>query len=252
MAEGTGGLFDLTGRVAVVTGGTRGIGAAIAAGLQEAGARVWIHGSGEETTIREAKKYGYRCGWGNLAEADGFDRLIRSLFEEEKKVDVLVNNAGCESYASVEEGTEEFLETAQRINCRAPYFLVQRLLPLLKNAGKASVINVTSIHETVPVRNNSAYCMAKASLAMYTKVAALELAKYGIRVNNLAPGAIVTDMNRELIEKQEFGRWIPLGRPGNCRELAGPAVFLASEAASYVTGTTLVVDGGYRENLLRY
>ena len=86
----------------------------------------------------------------------------------------------------------------------------------------------------------------------FTKVAALELAKYGIRVNNLAPGAILTDMNRELVEAMDFEQWIPIGRVGRADELIGPAVFLASDASSYVTGTTLYVDGGYSENLLRY
>lgn len=104
----------------------------------------------------------------------------------------------------------------------------------------------------MPVRGNGYYCMAKSSLAMYTRVAALELAQYGIRVNNLAPGAILTDMNRELVEQMDFDRWIPMQRVGRAEELAGPAVFLASEASSYVTGTTLFVDGGYSENLLRY
>ena len=87
---------------------------------------------------------------------------------------------------------------------------------------------------------------------MFTKVAALELAKENIRVNNLAPGAILTDMNRELVENMEFEQWIPLERVGRAEELVGPAVFLASAASSYVTGTTLYVDGGYSENLLRY
>lgn len=245
-------LFDLTGKVAVVTGGTRGIGAAIAAGLQEAGAHVWIHGSREDMTRLAAEKGGFRYSYGDLSHKEGIDRLVAALLEEEDRVDILVNNAGVENYASIEEGDEAFLEFAQRVNCKAPFFLTQKLLPLLKKSGAASVINVTSIHESVPVRNNSAYCMSKASLAMYTRVAALELAKYGIRVNNLAPGAIETDMNRELLEAMEFEKWIPLERPGKAAELAGPAIFLASGASSYVTGTTLTVDGGYQENLLRY
>ena len=87
---------------------------------------------------------------------------------------------------------------------------------------------------------------------MYTKVAALELAKENIRVNNLAPGAILTDMNREIVESMDFDQWIPMERVGRSEELAGPAIFLASEASSYITGATLYVDGGYSENLLRY
>ena len=152
----------------------------------------------------------------------------------------------------MEQGSREEMDAVYNVNAKAPYFLVQKLLPALKQAGKAAVINVTSIHQRVPVRGNGYYCMAKSSLAMYTRVAALELAQYGIRVNNLAPGAILTDMNRELVEQMDFDRWIPMQRVGRAEELAGPAVFLASEASSYVTGTTLFVDGGYSENLLRY
>ena len=144
------------------------------------------------------------------------------------------------------------MDAIDKGNTKSAYVLLQKLLRALKKAGRASVINVTSIHQKVPVRENGYYCMAKASLGMFTKVAALELAKYGIRVNNLAPGAILTDMNRELVEAMDFEQWIPIGRVGRADELIGPAVFLASDASSYVTGTTLYVDGGYSENLLQY
>ena len=122
----------------------------------------------------------------------------------------------------------------------------------MEKAKGASIINVTSIHETVPVRTQAYYCMAKAALSMLTKVAALEFAAKEIRVNNIAPGAIETDMNRELIQEMDFEQWIPMGRVGNSDEIVGPVIFLASEASSYVTATTVTVDGGYAQNLLRY
>jgi gluconate 5-dehydrogenase len=133
--------------------------------------------------------------------------------------------------------------------------LTQRLLPLLKAAPGASIINVTSIHDTVPYPGNFAYAMSKAALAMFTRSAALDLAPYGIRVNNLAPGAVATDLNREVIEAigdEKFREWIPLGRVAQSDEMVGPAIFLASDAASYLTGATLYADGGYMQNLLRY
>ena len=167
-------------------------------------------------------------------------------------LDVLVNNAGFETHCPVESAMEEEMDSVYNVNAKSPFFLLQKLLPMLRKSEGASVINVTSIHQKVPVRENGYYCMAKASLSMFTKVAALELAKENIRVNNLAPGAILTDMNRELVENMEFEQWIPLERVGRAEELVGPAVFLASAASSYVTGTTLYVDGGYSENLLRY
>lgn len=245
-------LFDLTGKTALVTGGTRGIGLAIARGLQEAGASVWIHGSRQESTAAVARQYGFEFLYGDLRDTGALDGMLRPLLDKLDRLDVLVNNAGFETHRPVEQGSREEMDAVYNVNAKAPYFLVQKLLPVLKRAGKASVINVTSIHQRVPVRGNGYYCMAKSSLAMYTRVAALELAQYGIRVNNLAPGAILTDMNRELVEQMDFDRWIPMQRVGRAEELAGPAVFLASEASSYVTGTTLFVDGGYSENLLRY
>lgn len=245
-------IFDLTGKVAVVTGGARGIGESIAYGLKEAGAKVYIHGSNFERTKKVAEENGYGFSVSDLSKKEGYQKLIEDISSKETKVDILVNNAGVEYHLPLENATDEYLDDMYNVNLKAPYFIVQGLLPLLKKSKSASVINVTSIHETVPVRNNSSYCMSKASLAMYTKVSALELARYNIRVNNLAPGAIETDLNRDLLKEMDFSQWIPLKRVGECADLIGPIVFLASEASSYVTGTTLFVDGGYKENLLRY
>lgn len=245
-------LFDISGKNVLVTGGTRGIGYAIAKGMQQAGANVWIHGSRLETTKAVADREGFQFLWGDLKNPDALDEMLCSFLESGQCLDVLVNNAGFEVHCPVESGNEADMDAIANVNAKAPYFLVQKLLPALKKADHASIINVTSIHQKVPVRENGYYCMAKASLAMFTKVAALELAPYGIRVNNLAPGAIATDMNRELVESMDFDQWIPLKRVGRAEELVGPAIFLASDASSYVTGTTLYVDGGYSENLLRY
>lgn len=245
-------LFDLTGKTALVTGGTRGIGLAIALGLKEAGADVWIHGSRRESTEKAAAQYGFSYLYGDLKDSKNLETMVKPLMDSTDTLDVLVNNAGFETHCPVESAMEEEMDSVYNVNAKSPFFLLQKLLPMLRKSEGASVINVTSIHQKVPVRENGYYCMAKASLSMFTKVAALELAKENIRVNNLAPGAILTDMNRELVENMEFGQWIPLERVGRAEELVGPAVFLASAASSYVTGTTLYVDGGYSENLLRY
>lgn len=245
-------LFDLTGKVALVTGGTRGIGEAMAKGLKEAGAKVWIHGTNEEVLERIAKEKGYNYCVANLKDISQIDAMIERISKVEDKLDILINNAGYEAHSSLEEANEEYLDGIYNVNAKSPYFIIQKLLPLLKKANGASIINVTSIHEVVPVRENTSYCMSKAALAMYTKVAALELAKYNIRVNNLAPGAIRTDMNKDLVAEMDFDKWIPLGRVGDVSEMIGPTIFLASAASSYMTGATLFIDGGYKENLLRY
>jgi glucose 1-dehydrogenase len=141
------------------------------------------------------------------------------------------------------------------VKVRAPVELVHRLLPLIRAAPGASVINVTSIHDVVPYAQNSAYCASKAALAMFTRTIAIELGPEGIRVNNLAPGAVETDINREVLDqigREQFREWIPLGRVAQTSEMVGPALFLASDASRYVTGATLYADGGYMQHLVRY
>lgn len=246
------GLFDLNEKIAVITGGTRGIGLAIALGMKQAGATVWIHGRVKETTSAVAEQYGFHYIYGDLKQPEVLDDMLKPFMAAENRLDILVNNAGFEEHSLMAEVTGDMLDSIYHVNARSPFYLTQKLLPLLKKSSAASIINVTSIHQTVPVRGNGPYCIAKAALAMFTKVIALELAGDNIRVNNLAPGAILTDMNRELVEQMDFEQWIPMERVGQADELAGPAIFLASAASSYVTGTTLYVDGGYRENLLRY
>ena len=147
------------------------------------------------------------------------------------------------------------LEQLLRVDLVLPVELSRALLPNLQAGEQASIINVTSIHDTVPVASNGAYAMAKAALLMYTKTAAIEFALLGIRVNALAPGAIETDMNRELIDeigRDKFEAWIPAGRVGTCDELIAPFVFLAGRGAGYTTGSRLCVDGGYEHHVIRY
>lgn len=245
-------LFDLSGRVALVTGGTRGIGLAIACGLQRAGAKVWIHGSKEENTRQVAAKHGFCWVSADFGDPLSAGSLAGKLAKEEPRLDILVNNAGCEGHEPVWELTDAAWDRIHAVNTKSPIKVLQALLPLLEKSAHASVINVTSIHQLVPMKTGASYCMSKAALDMFTKVAALELANRHIRVNSLAPGAIATDINREVVEALPFDDWIPLGRVGNTEELMGPAIFLASDASSYMTGCTLFVDGGYKENLLRY
>jgi glucose 1-dehydrogenase len=168
---------------------------------------------------------------------------------------VLVNNAGIEQGATLAELNPAVLATTFQVNFVAPTRLIQQLLPALRLAQQASVINVTSIHQDVPVYGNLAYCASKAALGMATKTAALELGREGIRVNAIAPGAIETAHNRRLLDevgRDRFAEWIPLGHVGQPADIAEIAVFLGSDAARYVNGHTLVADGGYRQHLVRY
>ena len=239
---------DLTNKVALVTGSSRGIGRAIAEAFEKAGARVWYHG----TKPLPDRKHHVAADFTRTADAQ---RLAETIGRTETRLDILVNNAGIEPVMPLTAMDMERFDTCFAVNVRAPMQLTTALLPLLQASGNGSVINVTSIHDSVPYPHNSAYSMSKAALAMFTKTAAIELAPLGIRVNNLAPGAIETDINREIIDQiggDKFAEWIPAGRVGTVDEVVGPALFLASDAASYVTGATLYADGAYRHHLVRY
>jgi gluconate 5-dehydrogenase len=239
---------DLTNKIALVTGSSRGIGLAIAEAFERAGARVWYHG----THALPNRKRHVAADFTKPADVQA---LVDTIAKAEKKLDILVNNAGIEPIMPLESMDLAKFDACFAVNVRAAVQLTTGLLPLLRASGNASVINITSIHDSVPYPHNAAYSMSKAALAMFTKVAAIELAAHRIRVNNLAPGAIETDINRDVIEKigrDKFTEWIPAGRVGTVDEVVGPALFLASEAASYVTGATLYADGAYRHHLVRY
>lgn len=246
--------FSLAGKTALVTGSSRGIGLEIARGFAAAGARVWIHGRNSADGERVAQELGGRFVAADLMAERAVQALADEIVAVEPKLDILVNNAGLEIPMAIGDMDMDAFDQVWRVNLRAPIELIHRLLPCLRTPG-ASIINVTSIHDTVPYANNSAYCAAKAALAMVTRTIAIELAPRGIRVNNLAPGAVETDSNRVVIERigrATFKEWIPLGRAACPAEMAGPALFLASDAASYVTGETIYADGAYRHHLVRY
>ncbi len=170
-------------------------------------------------------------------------------------MDVLVINAGFEIEAKLDHLEPELLARVMRVNFEAPVQLTRLVLPLLRRSASASVINITSIHDQVPYYGNSAYCSSKAALAMFSKTLALELGREAIRVNTIAPGAVETEINQSILDqvgRENFAQWIPLGRVAQPSEIVGPALFLASNAASYMSGATLVVDGAYSHHLIRY
>lgn len=244
----------LDGKVALITGSTGGIGKALAQGFAAAGARVWLHGRNEAAGAALAQQLSARFIAADLAQPNAVERLANEVLTSEEHLDVLVNNAGVEIIMPIETMDMDRFDQIWRINVRAPVQLTHLLLPALKRAH-GSIINITSIHDTMPYPNNSAYSASKAALAMFTRTIAVELAPYGVRVNNFAPGAVETEINRDVIHEigeEKFAEWIPLGRVAQTDEMIGPALFLASDASSYVTGTTLYADGGYLQNLVRY
>lgn len=248
------GLFSLIGKVALITGSTSGIGAAIARGFAEAGARVWIHGLEAETGQALAEQLNGRFIGGDLSDPNAINCMVNDLSAREDCLDILVNNAGIQQPMSVENLDMAVYDRLLQVNLRAPVELTGLLIPLLSRSSGASVINVTSIHDTTPHPDDIPYCISKAGLAMFTKAASIELANHGIRINNLAPGAIETDINRDILDRigrDRFRERIPLD-VAQTEKVIGPALFLASDASNYLTGTTIYVDGGYLQNLVRY
>jgi len=247
--------FRLDGKTALVTGGNRGIGKAIATGFSAAGANVWIAARNEENGETTAREIGCRFVKMDLAVPSDIENLVDRIGAEEDALDILVNNAAQEVILPFVDADMDVADQIWRVNVRGAEQLTHLLLPLLRKSTSASIINVTSIHDVMPYPHNVDYNMSKAAMNMFTKTLAVELGPLGIRVNNLAPGPIETDINREVIDelgRDNFAEWVPLGRVGTVDEMIGPTLFLASEASSFVTGATLYADGGYMLNLVRY
>ncbi len=245
----------LEGKNALVTGSDQGIGQAIALRLAEEGADVVINyhtnRAGAEETRAQVEKMGRHSA---AIQADvGNPEAARKLVEEAitalGSLEILVNNAGIEKRAAFLEIAEADYLAVIGVNLHGPFFLTQAFVRQLvdrKRPGK--VINVSSVHEELPFPNFTPYCMAKGGLKMMMRNLAVELAQYGITVNNIAPGAIETPINRKLMGSQALLenvlRNIPLHRMGKPADVANVAAFLACSEADYITGTTTVVDGG--------
>jgi NAD(P)-dependent dehydrogenase (short-subunit alcohol dehydrogenase family) len=246
---------DLTGRVAIVTGGARGIGKAIALLLAEAGADVVIAGRRQEplddTATAIAQVTGRRCiGVStDVREAEQASALIDRTIAEFGRLDILVNNAGRGSHAPLRKMAAEVWDNDVSLNLNAAFYCAQAAYPHLSANGNGAIVNISSlagVHGTMGV---GAYSAAKAGLQQFTRVAAAEFGPKGVRVNCVAPGMIATEIAQRGWAKTGFDAMaacqsFPLRRPGKPEEVAQAVLFLVSDAASYITGETLTVGGG--------
>jgi NAD(P)-dependent dehydrogenase (short-subunit alcohol dehydrogenase family) len=246
--------FDLTGRTAVVLGGTSGIGRAIAHGLARAGADVVCSSRREEQVestaaeIEGLKKRTIRCT-SDVSDRGSLEELLAKAAEEFGKVDILVNSAGRTKRESTLSISEEDWNAILETNLNGTLRACQVFGGHMVENGYGRIINIASLSTFVSLFEVAAYSASKAAVASLTKSLAIEWAKSGVNVNAIAPGVFRTALNQKLLDEtprgQEFLTRTPMGRFGKVEELAGAAVFLASEAASYVTGEVLVVDGGF-------
>ncbi len=246
-------LFDVAGKVVLVTGGSRGIGKMIAQGFVENGAKVYISSRKSavcDATAGELSQLGSCFSLpADAASEPGWRAISERLEREEGRIDVLVNNAGAAWGAPLEEYPLAGWDKVFDINVRGVFFLIQRLLPLLRNSehAPARIINLASINGMQPPEIETyAYSSSKAACIMLTKHLAKRLAAEKILVNAIAPGPFRTDMMEETLEKhgEEYLGRNPLKRVGNPEEIAGTALFLASAASTYMTGAVIPCDGG--------
>ncbi len=246
-------LFDLSGRVALVTGGSKGLGKAMARGFAEAGADVVICSRREEELQSALDEIidgtGVRGAYfrADLSRRDSVQPLADSAVAEMGKVDILVNNAGSNVPEELDEITDENWDRHLELNLSSCMALGRALVPQMKQRAWGRIIYISSIMALGSKAGRSVYSGTKAALVGMARAQALELGTHGITVNCLAPGPFLTDLPAGVLSEQEqavFAERTAVKRWGDPRELAGPALLLASEAGSYITGETLVVDGG--------
>lgn len=244
----------LEGHVAVVTGASRGIGRAIAVALAGEGARVVVNFVSNKAAAEEVASVIREAGGDALiVQGDVSDRAAHARILDEAirgfgRLDILVNNAGMSKRQTFLEVDAATFDYTLGVNFTGPYFLTQAAGRAMAAQGHGKIINISSVHDTQPMRLNSAYCAAKSALVMMTKCAALELAPAGVQVNCVSPGAILTDENRPRLEDPAYLAQvlakIPAGRVGGVDDITGAVLLLASPASAYITGAVLYVDGG--------
>ena len=254
--------LTLKGRHALVTGGNRGIGLQVVHALAAAGANVAMHCRSPHQDAKAAaaalsKQYGVtvREVVGDFSDPKRIEQVFTQVDALFPHLDILINNAGYEDKYALEEMPLEVWQGIMQVNLTAPFQCAQQAARRMKKSGGGVIINMQSTHDEVMRKGVSHYSVAKAGLKMLTRAAGVEWGEYGIRVVGVSPGAIETDINRDDIEKigrDHYNAWIPAGFVGATRDIADPIVFLCSDAARYITATTLYIDGGYSHNIIRY
>lgn len=247
-------LFDLTGKVALVTGGSKGLGKAMARGLVEAGADVAIS-SRNETELNDALKQ-ILAGTSRQGAAFVSDlsrrsesiKLAERVIERFGKIDILVNNAGSNIVSAIDAIKDADWDYILELNLSSAMALTRAVVPGMKARKWGRIIHISSTFGFVSKEKRNVYSATKSALLGMTRASSMDVGPFGITINCIAPGPFLTDLPMSLLsepEKKAFSDHTSLNRWGHPDELKGPVVFLASEAAAYVTGTCLVVDGGY-------
>jgi gluconate 5-dehydrogenase len=247
-------LFDLNGKVALITGGASGLGNAIARGLAEAGATVVLNGRRRdklEEAVAVLRQAGHRAGLAafDVTDSSAVNAGVAATVAEYGAIDVLVNNAGMQHRQPIEEFSDADWLKLMSTNLNSAFFVARAVIPAMKARRSGKIINICSVLSFISRPSIVPYATSKGGLAMFTKGVAVELASHNIQVNGIAPGFYKTKMNTALFTNPEFDAWVckrtPAARWGDPEELVGAAVFLASAASNYVSGQIISVDGGF-------
>jgi glucose 1-dehydrogenase len=251
--------MSLHGKAAIVTGGNSGIGKAIVLALAGAGASVAIDYVCDPEATDEVEKQVIALGDktigvdADVSKVADLQQLVKATVDAFGRVDIMVNNAGVETRTSVLDTTEDQYAKVLDINLKSAFFGTQLVAKqMIAQGGGGRIINITSVHEDWPMPGNTAYCLSKGGMRMLTRTAGVELAPHEITVVGVGPGAVDTPINKETVadpvKLRVLDATIPIGRLAEPAEIAGVVAFLASDAASYITATTVFVDGGIMQS----
>ncbi|RKS93654.1 gluconate 5-dehydrogenase [Microbacterium sp. AG790] len=247
-------LFDLTGRTALVTGSSRGLGQSLAAGLAEAGAHVIVHGRSSEGVAESAALLAAQTGTlpetvvFDVTDAAAVEVALADLVARVGVPDILVNNAGIQRRAPFAEFSVSDWDEVIATNLSSAFYVSRFVVPGMIARGSGKIINIASVQSALARQTIAPYSASKGGIAQLSRGMAADLARHGIQVNTLSPGYFATEMNAALVADEDFTAWVaqrtPAGRWGRVEELRGPLTFLASAASDFVSGQNLFVDGG--------
>ena len=248
-------LFDLTGRVALVTGGSKGLGEAMAEGLASAGADLFLvsrnQKEADETARRIAKEYGRKViGFeADVSNPEQVEAMVAACLMEFGQIDILVNNAGINIRGPIDELTFEQFQQVQNVNVNGVWLTTRAVVPHMKQRGYGRIIILASTLGLVGLADRTPYASSKGATVMLTRSLGLELAPFGITCNAICPGPFLTPMNVPIADSENTKKFIvgavALNRWGRMEEIQGAAIYLASDASSFTTGSLMVVDGGW-------
>jgi gluconate 5-dehydrogenase len=247
--------FDLSGRAAIVTGGSKGLGLAMAAGLASAGANLMLVNRTAEEGAKAAEQLSSEYGIkaisfpADITKQDQTEAMAKAAMDAFGRIDILINSAGINIRGAIDEVSADDFNKVMEVNVNGTWLCCRAVTPYMKQNGRGSIINLASTLGLVGLANRTPYTASKGAVVQMTRALGVELAPFNINVNAICPGPFLTEMNAPIADTEEGKKFIVgatvLGRWGQIREIQGAAIFLASDAGSYMVGSLVTVDGGW-------